>query len=245
MQPNGRKYWRFRYRYRAIEKMLALGPYPAISLLDARSRRDDARRLLANGIDPSNDRKEGKAAAKAASAHTFGLIASEFLERMKANKAAEATIAKNTWLLQDLAKPLANRPITDIIAAEVLDVLQKVEKTGRRESARRLRGVIGSVFRHAIVTQRATNDPTQVLRGALLRPIVQNRAAIIADDKVGHLMRSIHAYDGWPTITAAFKFLALTLARPGEVRGARRGEINFEKATWSIPAERTELAPVV
>ncbi len=241
VQPNGNKHWRLRYRHNGIQKMLTLGPFPAVSLLDARRRRDDAQRLLAKGTDPSATRKAEKAALKMTAANTFGVIAAEFIERMKANNAAESTISKTIWLLQDLAKPLSNRPVTDIIAAEVLDVLKRVEITGRRESARRLRGVIGSVFRYAVITQRATNDPTQVLRGVLLRPVVKNRAAIIDEEKLGHLMLSIDAYDGWPTITASFKFLALTLARPGEVRGARRGEIDFEKLIWRIPAERAKM----
>ena len=104
--------------------------------------------------------------ARASAANTFGLLAAEFIARMKAGKAEEAAISKTTWLLEDLAKPLAARPIADIIPAEVLAVLQKVEKSGRRESARRLRGVIGAVFRHAVIAQRATADPTQVLKGA-------------------------------------------------------------------------------
>jgi len=241
IQPNGRKYWRLRYRHRGTQKMLGLGPYPAISLLDARKRRDEAKRLLANGIDPSDKRKGDKAEQRRVMETTFGLVADEFIERMKASRAAEATISKTTWLLTDLAKPLSKRPIAEIAPAEILEVLQLVEKTGRRESARRLRGVIGSVFRCAIVTQRAASDPTQALRGALLRPIVQNRAAIIDERKLGHLMRAIDAYDGWPTITAALQFLALTIARPGEVRGAKRDEIDFEKAIWRIPAERTKM----
>ncbi len=241
VQPNGRKYWRLRYRYGGTQKMLALGPYPAISLLDARARRDEAKRLLANGIDPSDQRKDDKALARKVAETTFGLIAAEFIARMKANRAAETTIAKTTWLLENLAEPLATRPISEITPSEVLEVLQTVEISGRRESARRLRGVIGSVFRFAIVTQRTASDPTVPLRGALLRPIVQNRAAIVDEEKLGHLMRSIYAYDGWPTITAALKFLALTLARPGEVRGAKRNEIDFDKAVWRIPADRTKM----
>ena len=241
VSPNGSKFWRLRYHHMGSEKMMTLGPYPAVGLGDARLRRDEAKKLLSSGIDPSQKRQQDKAEAIKQRETTFGLLAAEFIARMKASKAAEATISKTTWLLEDLAKPLAARPIADIIPAEVLAVLQKVEKSGRRESARRLRGVIGAVFRHAVITQRAAADPTQVLKGALLRPIVQNRAAIVDEGKLGHLLRTIDGYDGWPTITASLKFLALTLARPGEVRGARRGEINFDKPLWRIPAERTKM----
>jgi integrase len=144
-------------------------------------------------------------------------------------------------MLQDLAAPLANRPITEILAAEILILLKRIEKTGRRETARRLRGTIGSVFRHAIVTLRATNDPTVALHGALLRVNVTHRAAITDEKQLGTLMCSIDEYDGWPTIRAALQLLALTITRPGDIRGMRRSEINFEKAMWRIPAERMKM----
>ena len=143
--------------------------------------------------------------------------------------------------MEDLAKPLANRPIAEITAAEVLDLLKRVEKSGRRETARRLRSVIGAVFRLAIATLRATNDPTYALRGALLKPNVKSRAAITDEKKLGGLLRAIDEFDGWVTLRAALKFCALTFARPGEVRGAKRSEINFDKAVWRISAERTKM----
>lgn len=137
---------------------------------------------------------------------TFGLIAEEYIERMKSNDAAEATIAKTTWLLQDLAKPLANRPIREIIPAELLDLLRRIEKSGRRETARRLRGIIGAVFRFAIVTIRADSDPTTALHGALLQPKTVARPAITNEREFGRLLALIDEYDGWPTIKAALLF---------------------------------------
>ena len=133
------------------------------------------------------------------------------------------------------------RPITAITPAEILVLLQRIEKTGRRETARRLRGTIGSVFRLAIVTLRATNDPTFALRGALLRPNVQHRAAITDERELGALMRSIDEYDGWPTLRAALQLVALTMMRPGDVRHMCRSEIVFPKAVWHIPAERMKM----
>jgi integrase len=180
-------------------------------------------------------------AAATSARTTFGLIAEEYIGRMKANDAAEQTISKTTWLLQDLASPLSSRPIKDISAAEILDVLRRVEKSGRRETARRLRGVIGSVFRYAIVTLRAPGDPTVALHGALLPPKVIGRAAITDEKKLGALLAAIDDYDGWPTITAALKFLILTCVRPGEVRGAVRSEFDLKKAMWRIPAARMKM----
>lgn len=131
--------------------------------------------------------------------------------------------------------------IAEITPAELLDLLRRVERSGRREIARRLRGTIGSVFRYAIVTLRAENDPTPALKGALLRPNTKHRAAIADEKKLGGLLRAIDAFDGWPTIKAALLFTARTCARPGEVRGAQRSEIDFDKGIWRIAAERTKV----
>ena len=239
--PNGNKFWRFRYRFAGIEKMLALGSYPATSLAEARKKRDQAKLLHNSGTDPSVQKKLDRITAETAARTTFKLVAEEFLAASKANGAATTTLEKNSWLLLDLASPIANRAIAEITPAELLDLLKRIERSGRRETARRLRGIMGTVFRHAIVTLRATNDPTSALKGALLRPIVTPRAAIIDEAKLGQLMKTVDAYDGWPTITAALKFTALTCARPGEVRLAKRVEVNLEKSMWRIPAERMKM----
>ena len=240
VQPNGSRLWRLKYRHHAIERSLSFGVYPAVSLADARAKRDDAKKLLSEDVDPAVRRKLDRIAAETASRNTFGLIADEFISNMEANGAASSTLSKTRWLLQDLARPIANRAITEITAGELLDLLKRIEKSGRRETARRLRGVIGAVFRLAVVTLRAQGDPTSALQGALLRVNSKPRAAITDERKFGALLRAIDSYDGWATIKAALKFMALTFARPGEVRGARRTEILFERATWRIPAERTK-----
>lgn len=241
VQPNGNKFWRYRYRFAGVEKMLALGSYPASSLADARIRRDAAKKLLEAGTDPSVQKKLDKIAAAALARNTFGLVADEFLENHQAKGSAESTKAKVRWLLKEVAAPLADRPISDITPTEMLEVLKRVERSGRRETAKRLRATISAVFRLAIVTLRATNDPTSALRGALVPPIVRHRAAITDEKQLGGLLRAIDAFDGWPTIRAALLFTALTCARPGEVRGARRAEIDFDKAVWRIPAERSKM----
>jgi len=240
VQKNGSKLWQLRYRYLEKENILSFGKYPLVSLLDAREKRDEAKRLLIAGINPSTKRKEEKILAITEARTTFGLIAEEYIGRMEERKAA-ATVTKIKWLLQDLASPLAKRPIKEITAAEILQLLQKIEKSGRRETARRLRGVIGSVFRLAIVTLRAETDPTLVLRGALQPPKATGRAAITDERKFGQLLVAIDDYDGWPTIKAALQFLALTCVRPGEVRGATRDEFDLKKAVWHIPAERMKM----
>jgi len=140
-----------------------------------------------------------------------------------------------------IASPLSKRPMRDISSAEILHLLKRVEESGRRETAKRLRGVIGSVFRLAIVTLRADQDPTIALHGALLAPNVKGRSAIIDEAKLGALLCAIDNYDGWPVISLSLNFLMLTCVRPGEVRGATKAEFDLEKATWRIPAERMKM----
>lgn len=241
VQKSGAKLWQLRYRFLEKENILSFGKYPVVSLLDAREKRDQAKRLLVASINPSTKRKEEKIAAITEARTTFGLIAEEYIRRLAERKAASATITKTKWLLEDLASPLAKRPIKEITAAEILQFLQRIEKSGRRETARRLRGVISSVFRLAIVTLRAESDPTLALRGALQPPKSNGRAAIIDERKFGRLLVAIDEYDGWPTLRAALQFLALTCVRPGEVRGATRDEFDREKAVWRIPAERMKM----
>jgi integrase len=241
VQPSGAKLWRFRYRFAGKENMIGFGAFPTISLADARSKRDQARKLLADGVDPAAKKKLDRIATINAANNTFAAVAAEYIERMEANGAAESTLIKNRWMLQDLAAPLANLPIADIVPAQVLDVLKRIEKSGRRETARKLRSTIGSVFRYAIITQRATTDPTSALRGALLKPIVKHRAAITDERQLGALMCAIDEYDGWATIRAALQLLALTMARPGDIRGMRRSEIDFDKAVWRIPETRMKM----
>jgi integrase len=241
VQKSGSKLWQLRYRYLEKENILSFGKYPLVSLLDAREKRDNAKRLLIGGINPSSKRKEEKIAAITEARTTFGLIAEEYIKRMEERDAAAATVTKTKWLLEDLASPLAKRPIKEITPAELLQLLQKIEKSGRRETARRLRGVIASVFRLAIVTLRAETDPTLPLQGALQPPKVIGRAAIVDEKKFGQLLVTIDDYDGWPTLKAALQFLALTCVRPGEVRGATRNELDRKKAVWRIPAERMKM----
>jgi integrase len=241
VQRNGSKLWRFRYTFCGRENMLTFGPFPATSLSSARTKRDEARALLASGMNPSVKRKLDKIASVTAARNTFGDVAADHLAHMEANGTAATTMKKNRWMLQKLCTPIAKRPIADISAAEILDLLKKVEKSGRRETATSLRGKIGSVFRYGVVTLRATTDPTFALKGALLKPKVQHRAAIIDEVQVGALMRSIDEYDGWPTLRAALQLIALTMTRPGELRGMKRNEIIFDKAIWRIPAERMKM----
>lgn len=242
VNPSGSRIWRLAYRFLGKPKQISFGPYPTVSLADARQKRDEAKKLLLDGQDPSTARKLEKVNATISTGNTFALLAAEYIARLETRESATATIKKNKWLLETLAGPaLGSRPITEIKPVEVLDILRQVERSGRRESARRLRSAIGSVFRYAIATLRAETDPTSPLKDALERPKVVHRAALTDPVALGGLLRAIDEYDGWPTLRAALLFTALTFARPGEVRGARWSEFDFAKAVWNIPAIRMKM----
>ncbi|MEQ1933080.1 MAG: tyrosine-type recombinase/integrase, partial [Fimbriimonadaceae bacterium] len=211
------------------------------SLLEAREKRDAAKKLLLAGDDPSAVRKQERTSKLLTGRNTFGLVAAEQLEAFGNRGLAEVTLAKHRWLLTELASSLSDRPIAEITAAEVLDLLRKVERSGRRETTKKLRADIASVFRLAVITGRATSDPTLALKGAIAPPKPQGRPAITDEKAFGAFLRALDEFTGWPTLKAAIKFQILTMVRPGEARGAKRNEFNLDKAVWSIPAERMKM----
>lgn len=266
--PTGVKTWRLAFKHSGKQKVLGIGQYPGVGLGAARYARDAAKRILAAGGNPADHRdditiaidtarridagattRDAVAAATEASRvraeskeeDAFGVIAAELIEKMRREGRAEATLTKTEWLL-DFARPdFGRKNIRLITAADVLDVLRKVERRGRHETARRLRSTIGSVFRYAIATARAKDDPTVALRGALTAPKVKHRAAIIDPIAFGGLLRAIEAYDGQPSNKAALQLAALLYPRPGELRQATWAEFDLDAASWTISAERTKL----
>lgn len=243
--PAGGKLWRLAYRHAGKQKLLALGAYPTISLKEAREKREEAKKLLANDLDPGEARKVARAALlvrEAADTNTFGVVAAEYIEKVTKEGLAEVTLWKTRWLLTELGADLANRPIASITAPEVLTVLRKVEAEGHHETARRMRNTMGRVFRYAIATGRAERDVTADLKGALIAPKVMHRAAITEPKQLGKLMAAIY---GWkraqPTTAAGLKLLAMLALRPGELRAALWGEIDLEKGVWIVPAGRTKM----
>jgi len=239
--PDGAKRWRLAYRFGGSQKALAIGVYPAVGLKEAREAREEAKRLLAEGRDPSLTKKLAKAVRVAESANTFDAIACELLDKKRREAKAERTLGKLEWLL-GLARPaLGARPIAEITAPEVLSVLRAVEARGRHETAKRLRATIGQVFRYAVATGRAEADPTGALKGALTSPKVQHRAAIIEPKAFGALLRAMLGYQGAPETQAALQLIALTLVRPGELRAAEWVEFDLDASVWSIPGEKMKM----
>jgi integrase len=241
ISPDGAKRWRLAYRYNDSQKALAIGVYPVIGLKDARVAREEAKRLLAAGQDPTLAKQLAKVAKAAASANTFDAIAAELLDKKRNEGKAAQTIIKVEWLFSLARSDIGARPIAELSTPEILAALRKVEARGRRETARRLRAVIGEVFRYAVATGRAERDPTADLKGALAAPIVQNRAAIIEPKAFGGLLRAIATYEGAPETKAALGLLPLTFVRPGELRAAEWAEFDLDNAVWAIPAEKMKM----
>ena len=239
--PDGAKRWRLAYRFGGAQKILAIGVYPEVGLKHAREARESARKNLALGQDPSQLRRAAKAAKTEAGRNSFGAIAAELLEKKGRDRKAAATLRKFEWFMSFALPVLGSRPIAEISAREVLTVLKEVEARGIHETARKLRTAIGDVFRYAIATARAENDPTTALRGALVTPTVIPRAAIVAPNAFGGLLRAIEDYQGAIETRAALELLALTFVRPGELRAAEWGEFDLDAAIWEIPAGRMKM----
>ena len=189
IKPNGSKLWRFRYRFDGLEKTLALGTYPDTSVKLARQKLEDARRLLAKGVDPSGRRQ----AEKVAAADTFESVAREWLGAQE-KKLAGTTYAKAVWTLETLIFPfIGNRPINEIKAADVLKVLQRIENRGLHETAHRARQRCSQVFRYGIITERCEHDVTADLRGALAPVTSVHHASVTEPEKMGQLLRDIES----------------------------------------------------
>jgi integrase len=241
VQPNATKLWRLAYRFDGRQKLLALGQYPVISLADARIKRDAAKKLLADGVDPSIARKSERRIAQMSRRNTFKAVAEELLIKFKGEGDAPATLKKKQWLLDFATPEFGNRPIAEIKAPEILDVLRKIEKRGRYETATRVRSTVGAVFRYAIATGRAERDPTADLRGALITPTVTHRATIVEPNAVGALLRAIDGFEGQPTTRYALQLAPLVFVRPGELRKAEWSEFFLTDAEWRIPGVKMKM----
>lgn len=241
VNPGGSKLWRQKYKYLDKERLLSHGSYPIVSLTKARQRRDEVRVQLTDNIDPSTQRKLEKINASIQAHTTFKLIAEEYIVNMEERGLAPATMKKKRWLLLDLASPLHTRPISEITSSELLYLLKSIEKSGRRETAKKMRGAISAVFRLAVVTLRAETDPTYAIKDALIPPKITSRAAITDEKKFGQMLRDFNEYTGWRIVVEALTFQILTMTRPGEVRGAKKQEFDLDKRTWTIPPERMKM----
>lgn len=241
VQPNGSKLWRFNYRYLGRQKTLYIGPWPGVSLADARVHRDEARRQIAAGLDPAQEKKRARVTAKIAAANTFKDVAEEWVAKCEREGRAPVTLEKIRWLLGMAYPMIGTRPISEISPQEALAVLRKVEVTGRYESARRMRSVLSRVFRYGIATARNDRDVASDLRGAITTPKVQHFAAITTAKEAGALLRAIEGYTGNAITAIALRLSPHLFVRPGELRKAEWAEIDARTAIWSLSAEKMKM----
>jgi len=238
---SGAKLWRFRYKLAGKEKVLALGQYPTVSLKEARAKRDDARRLLSDGSDPSMEKKRKAAAALIAATNSFKTVADEFVDKLEQEGLAAVTVAKQRWLISLLDRAVGDRPVSEVEPVELLSVLKNIEKQGRHETAKRARALASRVFKYAIITSRAKFNPAADLGMALVAKKPKHYAALVDPEAVGGLLRAIDEYTGHLPTRLALQLLPHVFVRPGELRHAEWSEIDFEKAIWRIPAGKMKM----
>lgn len=235
VMPTGSRLWRLKYRHGGKEKRLSFGAYPTVTLKDARERRREAKRLLAEGVDPSAHRRAARAAQVASSANTFKALALEWYEHKHSHEVVEAHGVRSLRRLESYAFPLLGlRPVEEIQPPEILEVLRRIERRGHVETAHRVKTLIGQVFRYGVATGRATRDLTADLRDALKPAKVRHYAAITDPAEIGPLLRAIDGYTGQPATYCALRLAPMLLVRPGELRAARWADIDLDAAEWHL-----------
>ena len=235
--PAGGRLWRLKYYMHGREKLISLGAYPDVTLKRARDRRDAARRLIADDVDPSARRQTDRAAL----AQCFEDVANEWLELQSKSLAPETILILGARLKSALYPYLGSRPIAAITAQEVLAALKRIEARGRYETAHRVRALAGRVFRYAVATGRAKHDVVADLKDALAPVKSKNFASVTDPIRVGELMRAIQGYSGYPVTALALKLAPLVFVRPGELRAAEWSEFDLANAEWRIPAARMKM----
>lgn len=235
--PQGGMYWQWRLRT-PKETIVSYGPYPEVSLGEARQKHREAQALRRSGSDPNTAKKNAVQAQRQASENTFGIVAAEWLEVMATKWSPGHLQTTRDRIRRDLTPFFNARAISSLQAPELLQILRKIEARGAGETAHRVRFILSQVFRYAVSTGRADSNPAADLSGTLKTVIEGHHAAITDPKKLGQLMRDIHAYRGSPVVRAALMIHALTFQRPGEIRGMRWDELDLNKGEWVIGADR-------
>jgi len=245
ISPRGGKWWRFKYRFNGKEKRLSLGVYPDVGLRKARDKRDDARRLVADGIDPAAHRKAMKSAQAESAANSFENVAREWYAKY------EPTWSKNhanrilRRLERDVFPWIGKDPVAEISAPELLSVIRRIESRGVLETAHRALSNCGQVFRYAIATGRAERDPSGDLRGALPPAKGQHFAATTDPDEVGRILGQLDGYKGSLIVGSALRFAPLVFVRPSELRHAKWEDIHLDAAEWRFTVTKTNTPHIV
>lgn len=243
--PKGGMYWRMKYRFGGKEKLLALGVYPDVSLAKARDKRDDARKLLADDIDPGEHRKIMKQVESDRSANSFEFISREWFVKYSPNWVKSHSDKIMQRFVRDIFPWVGNKPITDVTPPVLLSVIRRIEERGALETAHRALSNCGQVFRYAIATGRAERDSSQDLKGALPPVKTKHFAAQTDPKRFGELLRTFEYYEGSLIVRCALRLAPLVFVRPGELRHAKWVDIDFETAQWSYIVSKTDTPHIV
>jgi integrase len=244
VNADGAKYWRLAYRWHGKQRTLALGVYPAVGLAEARAARDDAKRSLAADVDPSIVKRERKRAAKVAAGNTFEAVARQWHENWKGARTPYYAGQILRRLEADVFPTIGRRPIAELEPSELLDMLRKVEKRGVNETARRLKQLVGQIFRFAIVTGRAKRDPSADLKDALRATGEPQRHRAMPLLELPTFLQKLETYSGEQRTRLALKLVTLTFLRTTELRAAKWNELedlDGKSAQWRVPAERMKM----
>lgn len=245
VSPSGGKLWRLKYRFGGKEKRLALGKYPEVGLKDARERREEARRLLANDIDPGELRRQQKTMRAERAAHSFEAIAREWIAKNTPTWASSHTLKLVRRMEMYVFPWLGSRPIAEMTAPELLAIARRAETRGAIETAHRVLQNCGQIIRYAIQTGRATQDPTRALNGALQAVKPNHMAAITEPRQAGELLRTLDSYKGTLIVRCALQLAPLVFVRPGELRQAEWEDIDLDTAEWRFTASKTSTPHIV
>ena len=238
--PTGGKWWRLKYRLDGKEKTLSLGVYPDVSLADAREKRDQARKVIASGSDPSELRKANKASRTEHTANSFEVITRMWLKNYSANLST-ATSEKNLRLFErDIFPWIGAKPIADLKPKDILDAARRIEARGAVDTAKRAIQLCGQVFQQAVIDEKVMSDPTRDIRRAI-KPLKDKHFASLTEPKeVAELLRAIDAFNGSFVVMCAIRLAPLVFVRPGELRLAKWADINLDASEWRYLVTKTK-----
>lgn len=218
--PAGGKWWRLKYRFEGKEKLLSLGTYPEVGLKEARGKRDEAKKLVANGIDPSAQRQAVKASIQSKAENTFEAVGREWLDKHIDTLSPKYSKKVRSMFERQIFPVFGSKPIVEVEPADILKAARQLEERGAVESAHRLIQMCGQLLRYGIATGHCKYDITQGLHGALPKVAVQHMATITDKKRIGELLRAIDAYGGYLPVKSALRLAPLVFVRPGELRRA-------------------------
>jgi integrase len=245
VSPAGGKWWRLKYRFAGKEKRLSLGVYPDVSLKDARDSREECRKMLASGVDPSENRKARKSASSDRASNSFEVVTREWFAKFSSGWAASHSGRILEFFERDVFPWLGDRAISDVTAKDLLGIIRRIEGRGALDTAHRARGRCGQVLRYAVATGRCDRDPSVDLRGALPAAKGGHFAATTEPAKLAGILRAMDGYQGEVTVRCALRLAPLVFVRPGELRAAKWKDIDFDAAEWRYVVTKTKVAHIV